>query len=731
MVWPSAPALSTDLGYGGRHMRHLLVSGMIILVSLCSGAEDRDWEWVSGGNFNSIAVQNGGSGDPTGHLVWLSGNLLVKGVRHETGWSWSQVAPELTEDSWVSSLVFSDDGSYAMLRTMDGVAHSANGGTTWNVHLYPDWIEYLVSFQITAPSQVYAVGRHTDGRAILVQTGDGGTSWDLIYDSGEWPGNFLDLHISGDGHATLVGNYYSGWFGWLGVIVETDDDFESVSRTDYDDQALWALEAPSPEDRYALGGPDLPGSQRPIFVSLHGEDGAWAPSTLPGDIFQIADMTFDSALHGWVVGHFEDAEVGSGGVLLETANGGESWTRTDFCFNCVSALPMVEEPLVLPDSVALVGDDLFVAQSAGGWPCTSGMCTGLVMVEDGIGQWDRIDRLTGFTYVDIDLAQGALEGIAVGFDGHPWRSFTRTLANGTWQDPEFHLVDCSFLGSCPPLWSEVHITGDSEVWASARVSTEPAQVMKSLDGGSSWSFVDTGETSSLAAPILSVASASSIWAAMTTSGNANTIIGTDDHGSSWQTIQDGGIYPYTHLDHIDEMQYCFVVRSMACTKDGGVHWSYPVGPTENTGLQLLDLEYGWTVGFGQQGGLDVYKTTDGGTTWSKLTTLDAIPIRYPSQMQFVSRLEGWLAVRPNGGGAGSSNLLKTGDGGVNWAPALDGVYLDDEIEGLVYEVAADGSGWLASRFSGTLLKTKALATVFSDGFENGDCTNWSSWVPFP
>ena len=705
-------------------MRRTLLIGAIIPFFLTASAHSKDWEWVSGGNFNSMTVQNGGTADPTDDVVWLCGNLLVKGVRHNGVWTWTQVAPDFTEDTWVSGLVFDDGGSAAMVLTATGVAHSSDGAESWTVHALPAWIQYLTSLQMTGPTQAYAVGRNTDDQAILVSTVDGGASWELVYDSGEWPGVFQDLKVYDDGRATLVGNYFSGWMGWLGVIVETDDDFETVSRVDYDDQSLWALEAPTPEDHYALGGPDLPGSKRPIFVSRHGEGGSWVKSTLPDDIFQIADMTFDSALHGWVVGHFDDPEVGSGGVLLETDDGGEEWTRTDFCHNCVSELPMVEEPLPLPNSVARAGGELFVGQSAGGWPCSTGMCTGRVVHSSDGQQWDRVKKLTGFRYVDFDLASGALQGIAVGYDGHKWRGFTQSLEGGSWQDPTFPVVDCSFFGTCPPFWSEVHIIGDSEVWASAGIDTDPSQLMTSSDQGATWDFVDTGETISRAAPILSVLSPSSIWAAIATATNDKKIIATSNHGASWTTVLEGSLYSYTMVAHVSEMQYCYVVNSMACTKNGGVTWSYPSGPSPYTGLQLLDAEYGWSVGVSQQGGLDIYRTIDGGSNWTKLTHLDYRAIDYPSQMQFVSRSEGWLAVAVGPSGS-SASLLKTVDGGETWTEVTDGVFLDDDLEGLVYEVAADGTGWLASRYSGMVLKTTPPATIFIDGFETGDTSKWS------
>lgn len=702
-------------------MRQILPLMLIVFLLVTAPTLARDWEWVSGGNFNSITIQGGGDASPANDVVWLAGNLLVKGVRQNGGWNWTQVSPELTESSPISGLVFFDSNS-AMALTGTGVAYTSNGASTWTVFPLPDWIQSLNGFQMTDPSHAYAVGRNTNEQAILVSTDNGGATWNLLYDSGEWPGSFTGLQVYGDGHATLVGNYFSGWIGWFGVVVETDDNFQTVSRVDYDNQALWSLEAPSRDHHYALGGPDLPGMKRPIFLYRHQEHGGWQQSTLPADIFQILGMTFDSALHGWVAGHFDDPIIGSGGVLLETADGGETWTRTDFCQNCVTQLPIIEEPVSVLHSVAEVGGELFVAQNASAWPCSSGVCTGRVLTSSDGQQWNRVEQLTGYRYADIDLAAGPLRGIAVGFDGSFRKSFTQTLSGGMWQDPLFHEIPCPFPGTCPPRWAGVQIIQNSEVWGLTEGPASPAQLMKSLDKGATWVAIDTGEEGSFQVPTLSVVSPDSIWTAITTKENAGKIIATSDRGETWTTILNAGVgNRFNMVAHVSDTQFCYVTRGMACTKDGGKTWSYPAGPSEYTDLQLLDEEYGWSVGVSAQGGLDIYRTTNGGTTWNKLTHLEQTAIRYPSQMHFLNRQEGWLAVGAfTSGPSNPMRLLKTVDGGETWTEETDGVFLAESAnDGFVYDVAADGSGWLASRFSGTLLR-RSFSGPIAPGDANGD-----------
>ncbi|UCF38422.1 MAG: hypothetical protein JSU96_06145, partial [Acidobacteriota bacterium] len=651
-------------------MRRTLQATLMAFLLLTASTQARDWEWVSGGNFTSIAVQNGEDASPANDVVWLTGNLLVKGVRQNDGWAWTQVAPELTENAWVDRLVFFE-GTYAMALTGGtgvgytgdgavatpgtGIAYSENGGNTWTVSPIPDWIKSINRFQMTGPSHAYAVGRNTDEQAILVSTADGGTTWNLVFDSGEWPGIFTGLQVYENGNstkATLVGNYFSSWMGWLGVIVETEDNFQTVRRTDYDDQALWRLEAPTEWDHYALGGPDLPGSQRPILVSRH-EGRGWTQSTLPGDIYQITDMTFSSGLHGWVVGSFSNPDVGSGGVLLETTDGGETWERTDFCANCVTQLPIVEEPVSLLHYVGAAGGELFVGQNASAWPCAYSICTGRVLASSDGENWTRVEKLTGYGYVDIDLAANPSNGIAVGFDGNGFRSFTQRISGGVWQEPVFQEIACPFFNLCPARWASVQIIQGSEIWAITDSSYTSADLLKSSDYGMTWTSIDRGEEGAYQHPILSVASPDSIWTAVTTTDNAGKILGTTDRGDTWTTIQDGGVGArFTRVDHVSETQYCYVMRSMACTKDGGKTWSYPAGPSEYTGLQLLDNEYGWAVGVGHQDGVEVYRTTNGGTTWNKVAGLDQRTLESKDQLYFINRQEGWLGVGPNGSNPG-------------------------------------------------------------------------------
>jgi photosystem II stability/assembly factor-like uncharacterized protein len=114
------------------------------------------------------------------------------------------------------------------------------------------------------------------------------------------------------------------------------------------------------------------------------------------------------------------------------------------------------------------------------------------------------------------------------------------------------------------------------------------------------------------------------------------------------------------------------------TADGGRHWdSHPV-PFGPNPMQFLDASHGWVmVGRGAAAGsmaVDIYKTADGGSTWTKVQSAGPQTQNQPGAlpfggdklgMAFRDMQHGWI------GGSqpivGHSYLYRTNDGGQNWA----------------------------------------------------------------
>ncbi len=88
----------------------------------------------------------------------------------------------------------------------------------------------------------------------------------------------------------------------------------------------------------------------------------------------------------------------------------------------------------------------------------------------------------------------------------------------------------------------------------------------------------------------------------------------------------------------------------------------------------------------------VYRSTDGGATW---TAAAAVPLGLEARdLHFTTSLDGWVT----GFGLGDAALYHTTDGGITWTPALDaqGAYVAVDIEG--------ESGW-AANVSGRYYRT--------------------------
>lgn len=95
------------------------------------------------------------------------------------------------------------------------------------------------------------------------------------------------------------------------------------------------------------------------------------------------------------------------------------------------------------------------------------------------------------------------------------------------------------------------------------------------------------------------------------------------------------------------------------TTDGGQTWTY--GTTVNRTVENEAIQ-AWSFptfddGFATDGH-KVFETTDGGRTWSSFTP--NISLQYAVQLQFTSSKDGWALMN-------SGVLYRTADGGHTWA----------------------------------------------------------------
>ena len=96
-----------------------------------------------------------------------------------------------------------------------------------------------------------------------------------------------------------------------------------------------------------------------------------------------------------------------------------------------------------------------------------------------------------------------------------------------------------------------------------------------------------------------------------------------------------------------------VARLLYSTSDGGSSWDtvpYPGGR-----IQFLDPQLGWALG------LEVYRTQDGGQTW---TQMGSVP--WEGQFSFVDESRGWAVSQSETAAGAVFGLYRTEDGGRTW-----------------------------------------------------------------
>jgi photosystem II stability/assembly factor-like uncharacterized protein len=198
--------------------------------------------------------------------------------------------------------------------------------------------------------------------------------------------------------------------------------------------------------------------------------------------------------------------------------------------------------------------------------------------------------------------------------------------------------------------------------------------------------------------VLWVSDATTGWARTTT----NLILHTSDGGKSWQDVTppypagstiEGlpGFSAFSFLNGtmawvtiVEKQQPDWAIPSVLFrTSDGGHTWQKTMLPPSELGathVQFVNAKDGWILAsyipqwFGAAEHVDLFRSTDGGQTWSTVARAGSLPKILPlvgvkSGMGWASATTGWVV-----GGFGSEDventvwLYRTQDGGVSWHP---------------------------------------------------------------
>ena len=451
------------------------------------------------------------------------------------------------------------------------------------------WTVVSLDRQVNAVAFVDSLHGWAAGNAFF-HTTDGGQTW--IKDNSF--GTVYDLFFFDTLHGWASGNgavnYYTvdGGLHWTGVSAPGDSTMGSIFFTDVLNG--WSV---------ALNGQ--------IFRSTDGGKSWTLKATVAG--FNLQMIQFFDALEGWVIG---------GDAFYHTVNGGQNWTK--------------------------------ISVPAGTWSY-------------GARFFDR------------------LHGVAVGEAGN----ILRTVDGGTtWQTIQPQ-------GSSQRLW-DVEYSGPNTVF----LAGDNGVISRSINGGASWDSIQSGAAG--VTHDFDAVDARHAWAGQDAGEIAYTING----GRQWlrATVQGFDVF-----GNIMAVSFADTSRGWAGggndffggssgvlsrSSDGGKTWEQQLEISDFTfnGIEAIDTLTAFAVGgFDLVGGGLVLRTVNGGLFWEDVTPISA-GFR---DVFFLDAATGWVA---------GPSIYKTTDGGTNWTKQLG----DGNTEFTAVSFSDSQNGW-AVGFNNLVLHT--------------------------
>ncbi|MCX8105765.1 MAG: YCF48-related protein [Ignavibacterium album] len=343
------------------------------------------------------------------------------------------------------------------------------------------------------------------------------------------------------------------------------------------------------------------------------------------------DVDFINADTGFV--------VGASGTILYTTNGGNTWTLSNYGITTLYKVHFVN------DTVGYIG--------------TASATTGrLLKTTDGGASWQNITaNITGL--------DGTVRGIHfvdlnTGWISNSTGKIYKTTDGGATGNIVYN------IGSTTTTIYEVKFVDANNGFA----ITTNGRVLTTTDGGNNWNLIQTAASRNLyGLGILGVQSYYSTTPVLV-GGDAGTILISQDNGITWNLKTNAVTFQQLQRASFPTQNTGFVVGGSITTgntfgdilktTDGGENWvKLSIDPGNRTySVFFLDENTGF---IGSQGPTGVYKTTDGGNNWTQLNTNTGVASSIVYDIKFYNQNLGFAMY-------GSGQVARTTDGGNTWTP---------------------------------------------------------------
>ena len=525
------------------------------------------------------------------------------------------------------------------------IIKSNNGGKSWrNIRNYNN--ATLKAIQMTSDNVGYIVGY---GKSVL-KTEDGGENWFPL--AGSSIGNnypfFNDLYFFNDQKGFIVSDD--------GVVVRTTDGGRSWKDTtlDYSDR-LESITFVNENLGFICG----------FFGSVfRTQDGGTSWQRLTVSPITISDrllkVRFIDATTGFIVGY--------GGLCLKTTDGGNTWNK-----------------IYVPGGDSY--NDILFLDSQRGFICTGNVGGIILQTTDGGNTWNVNFNVTTYAYSYFSINTDASKKKVV-FSGGVGRVLMSTT--------DFGVTFNNLSMNAYFKYNDLFFINDSTGY----IGGENGYVYKTYDYGESWSalqpvpmylsgnqlwhmqFLDSLHGIVSTDNIYKTTDGARSWTKLTTPENQNQIFPdqlhffdmqtglvvhgikifkTTDGGVTWNAVATSNTF-FNNLTATNTGK-CFAVGyggELKISNDYGSTWS-PFNLNSTKNLRSVYF-YNNSIGFIGSADTIIYKTTDGGSSW---TTINShIPYTDKTSFHFVNDLIGYV-VCSNGNG-GNCAIYKTNDGGLTW-----------------------------------------------------------------
>lgn len=329
--------------------------------------------------------------------------------------------------------------------------------------------------------------------------------------------------------------------------------------------------------------------------------------------------------------------VASDGTVFKTTNGGTNWTSTL--------------------SVGQFMYGMSFLNSTTGFIC--GSSGGLYRTTDGGNVWTALPPpQVDWACFQIKIIS-ATEIYVVGDPVYLWK--TTDLGN-TWTSSSIIAVSGP---ASTYIWYSMDKVGSTMV-----LSGDFGVVAKSTNSGTSWSANQFSYSTQIMFDFATVPGSSNVWAVgrqYSLNGGDRNVMFSSDGGSNWVTYNTGEVTDLNAISMVTPtIGYACGTNSVVLkTTNAGQTWIPKTKPS-TTDYTLYDMEFlnentGWVVvNFGSAPGGNIFKTTDGGTSWIQQTIGTNASL---AGIDMVNANVGYINLNPSG-----NPIYKTTDGGNVWSP---------------------------------------------------------------